>query len=307
MSNIVVSTEKLTKVYPIGRNQKVVALNGLDLEVEEGHIFGILGPNGSGKTTLCKLLLGHIFPTQGKAYVLGKRAGDIEAKKRIGYLAENAYFYEFLSGEELLYFTGRIFGINRVDLSKRVEELLDLVRLKEARKRKLKEYSKGMLQRIGIARALINDPDLLLLDEPTSGLDPIGQKEMREIILKIQERGKTILLNSHHLSEIGRLSQSIVILNEGKAVESGKVEELLKRGEGMKIVASQLSKETQRKVEKVTQRVEKKDGEWVIHVPNRKISDQLINLITSEGGSIRRVEEEKLTLEDLFIEAIRGS
>ena len=211
----------------------LVAVESLDLEIKRGEVFGLLGPNGSGKSTTIKLLLGLIFPDRGgRAFVLGEKAGSTEINKRIGFLPEESYLYRFLNGEETLKFYGRLFKIPRRELNRRVPELLDIVGLdQKSRKRKLREYSKGMARRIGLAQAMINDPDLILLDEPTTGLDPIGTREMKDLILSLKEQGKTVLLCSHLLADVQDVCDRITILFRGKMQTLGQVRERSLRGE----------------------------------------------------------------------------
>ena len=220
-----VQTAGLTKVYKDfwGRD-KVRALDNLDLTIHRGEVFGLLGPNGSGKSTTIKLLLGLIFPSRGTASVLGEPAGSTVINERIGFLPEESYLYRFLNGEETLYFYGRLFKIPRKELKRRVPALLDTVGLDEkARKRKLREYSKGMARRIGLAQALINNPDLILLDEPTTGLDPIGTREMKDLIVSLKNQGKTVLLCSHLLADVQDVCDRIAILYGGELKVIGNV------------------------------------------------------------------------------------
>jgi ABC-2 type transport system ATP-binding protein len=229
LSDQAVHTQNLTKVYKDfwGRD-KVRALDGLDLTITRGEVFGLLGPNGSGKSTTIKLLLGLIFPTAGSASVLGYPAGSTAVNEKVGFLPEESYLYRFLNGEETLRFYGRLFKMDRRTLNRRVPELLDIVGLDaKARKRKLREYSKGMARRIGLAQALINNPDLILLDEPTTGLDPIGTREMKDLILSLKSQGKTVLLCSHLLADVQDVCDRITILFGGKMRELGQVKDLL--------------------------------------------------------------------------------
>jgi ABC-2 type transport system ATP-binding protein len=221
--------DHLSKVYKDfwGRD-KVRALDDLSLTIEKGEVFGLLGPNGSGKSTTIKLLLGLIFPTSGSATILGHPAGSTAINEKIGFLPEESYLYRFLNGEETLKFYGRLFKIPGRELKRRVPELLDIVGLDaKARKRKLREYSKGMARRIGLAQALINNPDLILLDEPTTGLDPIGTREMKDLILSLKQRGKTVLLCSHLLYDVQDVCDRITILFKGKMQTLGEVRDLL--------------------------------------------------------------------------------
>jgi ABC-2 type transport system ATP-binding protein len=216
-----VHTDRLTKVYKDfwGRD-KVRALEELNLTISRGEVFGLLGPNGSGKSTTIKLLLGLIFPSSGTATILGQPTGNTVINERIGFLPEESYLYRFLNGEEILKFYGRLFKIDRRTLNKRVPELLDIVGLDaKARKRKLREYSKGMARRIGLAQALINNPELILLDEPTTGLDPIGTREMKDLILSLKNQGKTVLLCSHLLADVQDVCDRVTILFRGKTVQ----------------------------------------------------------------------------------------
>ncbi|AFZ01889.1 ABC transporter ATP-binding protein [Calothrix sp. PCC 6303] len=227
----VVLTSELRKVYQTGffLNQKVASLKNCSLKVYKGETFGLLGPNGAGKTTLLKLLLGIIRPTSGRGLLLGKPLGDGVVKQRIGYLPENTYLYEYLTAWEFLQLVAGLFQIPAKVQRQRIPELLELVGLSlvDARKKQMRRYSKGMLQRVGMAQALINDPELIFLDEPMSGLDPVGRYQMREIILKLKAEGKTIFFNSHILSEVEQICDRVAILSHGELICAGSLEELL--------------------------------------------------------------------------------
>jgi ABC-2 type transport system ATP-binding protein len=203
-----------------------VALRGLDLAVPRGQTFGLLGPNGAGKTTLVKLLLGIAFPTSGAASVLGRPAGDVRTRQRIGYLPENHRYPPHLTGEQVLHHFGRLSGLRRAERTRRVDALLRRVRMEEWRAVRVHKYSKGMMQRLGMAQAILNEPDLLILDEPTDGVDPIGRREIRDLLLEQKERGATIFLNSHLLSEVERLCDRVAILKEGVLLREGGVSDL---------------------------------------------------------------------------------
>jgi ABC-2 type transport system ATP-binding protein len=228
-NNEAIHTQGLTKVYKdFWGRPKVRALSNLSLTIQRGEVFGLLGPNGSGKSTTIKLLLGLIFPSSGTASVLGEPAGSTSINERIGFLPEESYLYRFLNGEETLRFYGQLFKIPRKELNKRVPALLDTVGLDaKSRKRKLREYSKGMARRIGLAQALINNPDLILLDEPTTGLDPIGTREMKDLILSLKAQGKTVLLCSHLLADVQDVCDRITILFRGEMQTVGNVKDLL--------------------------------------------------------------------------------
>ena len=225
----VIQTVGLTKRYRDfwGRPRVEALLSQLDLDVQPGEVFGLLGPNGSGKTTTIKLLLGLLQPSAGDAFVFGKDPGDNSAKRRLGYLPEETYLYKFLNAEETLQFYGRLFGLSRRELRQRSNELIDLVGLGHARKRRLGEYSKGMARRLGLAQALINNPDLVILDEPTSGLDPLGSEEVKNLIIRLKNEGKTVLLCSHLLADVEDVCDRLAILYRGKLRSYGPVNDIL--------------------------------------------------------------------------------
>jgi len=277
-----VQTDHLTKVYKDfwGRD-KVRALDDLNLTIHKGEVFGLLGPNGSGKSTTIKLLLGLIFATRGSATVLGHPAGSTEINQRLGFLPEESYLYRFLNGEETLNFYGRLFKIPRRELKRRVPALLDTVGLDaKSRKRKLREYSKGMARRIGLAQALINNPDLILLDEPTTGLDPIGTREMKDLILSLKAQGKTVLLCSHLLADVQDVCDRITILFRGKMQTIGQVRDLLQ-------------------VKDVTQ------------IQTRSMNDpqieQVKTFLSRLGINDTVITHPTTTLEDLFIRVVRDN
>jgi ABC-2 type transport system ATP-binding protein len=208
------------------RQATKVALTGLDLEVQAGEVFGFLGPNGAGKTTTMNVLLGFVPPTSGAAYLFGIDVRQPIARQRIGYLPEMTYYYKFLTAEELLRFYAKIFSLPRAETDKRIDKLLKLVELEHARKRPIKSYSKGMQQRVGLAQALINNPDLLILDEPTSGLDPLGRMKVREIIERLKDEGKTVFFSSHELGEVETVCDRVAIIHQGDLKAVGRVNEI---------------------------------------------------------------------------------
>ncbi len=264
-NDIAIKTENLTKAYrSFWGRKKILALDKLNIDIKKGEIFGLLGPNGSGKTTTLKLLLGLIFPTGGRAFVLGKTTNDVAVKNRIGFLPEESCFYRFLNADEILDFYGQLFRISGKERRIRINRLVEQVGLGFARKRPLRQYSKGMLRRIGIAQALINDPDLIILDEPTSGLDPIGTRETKDIIVALKERGKTVLLCSHLLSDVQDICDRVAILDKGKLQISGTIDELLSSKDVVEILIRNLSDEAIIEVETL---IKEKHGE-VISVKN---------------------------------------
>lgn len=236
---LVVRTENLTKEFdsfrfnplirrhPLFRPKQIKALDGLNLQIEKGEIFGYLGPNGAGKTTTFKLLLGLIFPTSGTAWVLGKHIKDVRFKREVGFLPEQPYFYDYLTGEEFLDFYAQLFRFDKRTRKRKVHNLLKAVGLEEAESIQLRKFSRGMLQRIGIAQALINDPELVILDEPLSGLDPVGRKEVRDIILRLKSEGRTVVFSSHVLSDVEALCNRIGILMQGRLQRVERLDEFL--------------------------------------------------------------------------------
>jgi ABC-2 type transport system ATP-binding protein len=235
-ASLAVETVGLTKRYPLAWKRKVlVALDHLDLQIKPGEVFGLLGPNGSGKSTTLKLLLGLAIPSEGEARIFGQPPDDVETRRRVGFLPENPYFYGFLSGDETLRFYGKLCGVTGAKLEQRIEELIDLVGLQNGRERPLRSYSKGMLQRIGLAQALIQDPDLLFLDEPTAGVDPLGSTQIRDLILRLKKMGKTVVFSSHLLEQVQEVADRVAIFSLGKKVLEGSLDTLLTENHGTEI------------------------------------------------------------------------
>ncbi|MGF1582241.1 MAG: ABC transporter ATP-binding protein [Gemmataceae bacterium] len=282
-SDAIVETRKLTKVYRDfwGRPKKV-ALSALNLEIYRGEIFGLLGPNGSGKTTTIKLLLGLLFPSDGDAIVFGQTGADVKKNEKIGYLPEESYLYRFLNAEETLDFYGRLFDLDPDTRQSRAEELITRVGLNADKKRILKEYSKGMRQRIGLAQALINDPELVILDEPTSGLDPAGTRWMKNLIVDLKNEGKTIIMCSHRLEDVQDVCDRIAILNFGVLQELGSVRSLLEDVRRVEVQASdvELSKE---------------------------LRADLSEVFAKHGGKLESMGHPTTTLEDLFLRIVEQS
>lgn len=286
---VVVETRNLTKVYrDFWGRQKVRALKALDMEIRRGEIFGLLGPNGSGKTTTIKLILGLLFPTSGQALVFGREATDVAKNERIGFLPEESYPYRFLNAVETLDFYGRLFNMSSAKRRQRVADLIEMVGLTWAKRRPLKEYSKGMTRRIGLAQALINDPELIVLDEPTTGLDPQGTRAMKDMILRLKAEGKTVLLCSHLLPDVQNVCDRIAILNQGEMKELGQVDALLKVRDETEIRATKLSPEAEEEVRRV---IEKHKGKVLsIGNPTTTLEDLFLNIIReSEAHPGRRV------------------
>ncbi len=278
---VIIEARNLTKVYrDFWGRPKVRALNALDLQIRKGEIFGLLGPNGSGKSTTIKLMLGLLFPTSGQALVFNKEASDVHKNERIGYLPEESYLYKFLNAEETLDFYGRLFDMPASVRRERIDALIKMVGIEKARRRQLREYSKGMTRRIGLAQALINDPELIFLDEPTSGLDPIGTREMKDLILKLRDQGKTVLMTSHLLPDVQDVCDRIAILHQGELKELGRVSSLLTVQDVSQIRARNLP-----------------DG----------VEEQIKALIEKSGGEYLGIDKPTLSLEELFLNIVRDS
>jgi ABC-2 type transport system ATP-binding protein len=277
----VAETRNLSKVYrDFWGRQKVRALKALDLTIHRGEVFGLLGPNGSGKTTTIKLLLGLLFPTTGRALVFGRDASEVSKNERIGYLPEESYLYKFLNAEETLDFYGRLFNMPPDIRRQRAKELIHEVGLDRDKRRQLKEYSKGMTRRIGLAQAMINDPELILLDEPTSGLDPLGTRWMKDLILKLKARGKTVLMSSHLLADVQDVCDRIAILHQGELKELGRVDSLLKLRNVTQIQAEGLSEAAKQEIRDTIER---------------------------HQGRVLEMDNPTTTLEELFLSIVRDS
>ena len=251
-----VAVHGLTKIFPVHfhPSRKVVAVKDLTLRIEPGEVYGLLGPNGSGKSTTLKIILGLVSPTRGRTEIFGRNSRLVESREAVGFLPENPYFYKFLTGAETLRFFGRLCGMTGATLKNRVNELLDLVRLNKARDRRLGTYSKGMLQRIGLAQALIHDPRLVVLDEPTAGVDPAGSREIRDLIMDLKRRGITVLLSSHLLAQAQEICDRIGILADGVLVREGRLQELIAIEDQTELVISGASDDLVRELESLINR-----------------------------------------------------
>ncbi len=276
--DVLVKCISLTKIFrDFWMRPRVRAVDGIDLEVRRGEVFGLLGPNGSGKSTTIKMILGLLQPTSGRIAVFGKRPDDVATKANIGYLPEESYLYRFLNARETLEYYGRLFHQNRIKRNSRIDMLLEMVGLEAVQRRPVGEYSKGMQRRIGLAQALINDPQLLILDEPTTGLDPIGTRQIKDLILTLAERGKTIILCSHLLSDVEDVCDRVSIMFGGKVRAHGTVEELLTKQDATTINTAALDESTRQAV---------------------------IELLESRGIRVDKVEQPRQRLEDLFLDIV---
>ena len=306
-SETVIEIIDLTKDYEVGflKKRKVRALDQLNLKVHRGEIFGFLGPNGAGKTTTLKLLMRLIYPTEGSARILGHSVDDVSTRARLGYLPENPYFYDYLSGRELLEYTAALFGVPGEHARLRAKELLSLVGLDQDRaNRQLRKYSKGMLQRIGIAQALVNDPEIVFMDEPMSGLDPIGRREVRDLLLSLRSQGKTVFFSSHILSDVEALCDRAAILTRGKLVRCGTVHELTGIDDpSVEIVAVGIDPTDLGRFEQTVSSLQSAsatpNGVHLVLADESEIDDTIV-LIRKCGGKLVSVNPRRASLEDIF-------
>ncbi|MEK7723252.1 MAG: ABC transporter ATP-binding protein [Acidobacteriota bacterium] len=306
----IVEIENLTKDYEIGfwKKKKVRALDGLTLNVESGQIFGFLGGNGAGKTTTIKILMSLIFPSAGSAKILGQDISDVKMRARIGYCPENPYFYDYLTARELMMYFSELFGLDKAKSKQKTEELLTKVGLEEASwNKQLRKFSKGMLQRTGLAQSLINDPEIVFLDEPMSGLDPIGRREIRELIAELREKGTTVFMSTHILSDIEALCDNVAILRKGKLAATGKLDDLLSsQGEeqsfeiNIKGVSAELLQKSLANLEG-SSFVSKPNGAN-IQVADESDIEFVLQEMKKAGGKLVSIQPVKQSLEELFVE-----
>ena len=305
----VVEINNLTKDYEIGfvRKRKVRALDGLTLSVEGGEIFGFLGANGAGKTTTLKLLMRLIFPTAGSATILGQDIQNVRVHQRIGYLPENPYFYDYLTAREFLDYCAQLFGLDAAVRRRRAADLLARVRLDEKRwDTQLRKFSKGMLQRVGLAQSIINDPEIVFLDEPMSGLDPIGRREVRDLIASLRQEGKTVFMCSHILSDIEVLCDRVAILRGGKLAQQGRLDDLRQQSSGnhqLEIVVSGVDRESlsAQLPAEGTFAISETVGGLRIEVPEETHVDTVIAALRKSGGNLVSVQPIRQSLEELFV------
>ncbi|MCZ7558332.1 MAG: ABC transporter ATP-binding protein [Bacteroidia bacterium] len=303
----IIHADKLTKVYEGKRKGAVTALDCLSLDVHDGEIFGLLGPNGAGKTTFIKVLLEIVFPTSGSATLLGKPIGHTDAKSEVGYLPENHRYPDFLTGEQVLSYFGKLSGLAAETLGKRIDEVLALVDMTQWRKTKIRKYSKGMLQRIGLAQALINNPRLVILDEPTDGVDPIGRKAIRDVLVRLRNEGKSVFVNSHLLSEVELICDRVAILDKGKLVRLGSVEELTTRQESYSIgIHGTLPDNLLVHWEATRMDARLQDGELHLRCDDVTRLNSVIDQLREANVLITSLRQQRQSLEDMFIEVISG-
>ncbi len=305
----VIQTEGLTKIFfknKLVKKEETRAVVNLDLQVASGEVFGFLGPNGAGKSTTIKMLLRLLFPTSGKAWLFGTPIERPEARRKVGFLPENPYFYDYLTAAEFLFLNGRLYGMSRTELKSRVDELIEFVGLEEHRDSRLRKFSKGMLQRIGLAQALVNDPELVILDEPTSGLDPLGRKMVLDLILKLKEQGKTVFFSTHILPDAEVVCDSVGIIINGELRKSGKLSDLLGKTKGYQIEFTGI---TDQKILKRIERLSKSQIEINEDVMTVEASEDelynIVEIIRIGDGKLLRITPQKRTLEDVFIEEVK--
>lgn len=307
--NLVVETEQLSKVFRVGFwGKRVSAVDGLNMEVRRGEVFGFLGPNGAGKTTTLKMLMGLIYPTSGHARLFGQHLGDPQTKARLGFLPESPYFYDYLTSREFLGFYGHLFGLWGAVLDKRIDELLELVGMTHAKDLQLRKFSKGMLQRIGIAQALINDPELVVLDEPMSGLDPIGRKEVRDLILRLKDSGKTVLFSSHILHDAEVLCDRVAMILKGRLVACGRVTDLLDQGAShqVELVVDRLTSEGLDHLRPLTDKVVMQGDLVMVVLKSQQQVEGALEIIRAAKARLVSLNPQKGSLEDLFIREVEG-
>ncbi len=302
-----IETQGLTKIFTSGlmKRFEVRALDDVSINVSKGEIFGLLGPNGAGKTTFVRILLGITYPTSGNALLFGEPVSRHYNKKKVGFLPENHRYPMHFSGEGVLRYFGTLSGIDRSLLSKRVDNLLHLVNMTQWRKMKIKKYSKGMLQRIGLAQALINDPEILFLDEPTDGVDPVGRKEIRDILKRLRNEGKTIFLNSHLLSEVELISDRVAILKKGQVLKSGAVDEFTTTGDEYEIkYDGNIDDTLLNKIKSIDASVRLENGTLYIAAESKETVNSVLDTLRSNGIFVKSMSQRKSTLEDSFINLI---
>lgn len=298
-SDLAICARGLSKVFS-GK----VAVRNLTLDVPRGEIFGFLGPNGAGKSTSVKMLLGLVFPTSGEAEILGSPAGDVKTRSKVGFLPEHFRFYDWLTSTELLQLHGRLYGMSHAMLRERVPALLELVGLTPHRDKRLRDFSKGMLQRIGLAQALLNEPDLIFLDEPTSGLDPVGRRLVRDIIKTQRERGATVLLNSHLLGEVEITCDRVGFIKNGEVVETRHLNGAIEEQTNVSIRAVKVTPEIANGLSEWTSSF-RSEGEYLtLSLPSRALLPEVVRYLVAKGADVYEVMPRRVSLEERFLEIV---
>jgi ABC-2 type transport system ATP-binding protein len=300
--------EELTKDYAVGfwRRRPYRALDRLTLTIPQSEVFGFLGPNGAGKTTTLKLLMQLIFPTAGRAEILGRPVGDVEVRKRIGYLPENPSFYDYLTAEELLTYFAQLLDVPASDRRRRVSTLLDRVGIGRERRFQLRKFSKGMIQRVGIAQALINEPAVVFLDEPMSGLDPVGRRDVRALILELRDQGRTVFFSSHILGDAEALCSRVAIVAGGRLAASGRLDELSHfNARGWEVVVTNLAPSALDRMRPIASRVtELGPGRYTVELPLSEAPERVIPDLASTGATVVSMQPVRETLEDFFMQRV---
>ena len=308
MTTAAIRTRELSKDYHVGfwRPRPYRALDRLSIEVAPGDVFGFLGPNGAGKTTTLKLLMQLVFPTSGEAEILGRPAGDVGVRRRIGYLPENPYFYDHLTAEELLEYFGRLFGMSAADRRQRIPATLDRLGVGAERRMQLRKFSKGMLQRVGLAQAVLNDPDVLFLDEPMSGLDPLGRRDVRALILELRDQGRTIFFSSHILSDAEALCNQVAIVAKGRLATAGRLSDMKEfEVHGWELVMADVPPGALDAVRARARRVLTIAGDrYAIELPPDGRPEEVLRELTALGATLVSLHPLRETLEDVFVRRV---
>jgi ABC-2 type transport system ATP-binding protein len=304
-----IETEELTKDYYVGfwRPKPYRALDRLTMTVEEGEVYGFLGPNGAGKSTTLKLLMGLIFPTTGSARILGKPVADLNMRRRIGFLPENPYFYDYLTAEELLTYYAGLSGLKGPDRTRRVATALDEVQIGAERRMRLRSYSKGMIQRVGVAQALVAEPDLVFFDEPMSGLDPLGRRDLRQLMLRLRDRGCTVFFSSHILSDAEALCSRVGIVAQGRLIADGRLSEMVGfELRGWELVVSDLPDALKLQLQKrLTSIARLSEGRYTLELSATESPEHLIQQLATHGVRVVSLNPIRTTLEDYFVSTVR--
>jgi ABC-2 type transport system ATP-binding protein len=306
-----IETVDLTKDYRVGfwRPRPYRALDGLTLTVERGEVFGFLGPNGAGKTTTLKLLMELVHPTRGHASILGSPLGEVAMKRRIGYLPEHPYFYDYLTAEELLTYFGGLFGQSAADARSRATRLLDDIGIGAERRLQLRKFSKGMIQRVGLAQALVNDPEVIFLDEPMSGLDPLGRRDVRALILRLRDEGRTVFFSSHILADAEALCSRVAVLARGRLVAQGRISDIVAfQPRGWEAVVEGVTAETIARVGGLATRQQRiSDGRYALEFPLDQPPERVVADLVAGGGRLVSITPVRETLEDFFVSRVAAA
>ena len=306
-----IETENLTKDFLIGfwRPRPYRALDGLTLSVEPGEVFGFLGPNGAGKSTTLKLLMQLIYPTAGQARILGRPVGNVAVRNRIGFLAENPYFYDYLTAEEVLTYFARLFGLSGADVRSRVDRVLDEVGIGAERRMRLRLFSKGMLQRVGLAQAIINDPEVVFLDEPMSGLDPLGRRDVRDLILRLRAKGCTVFFSSHILSDAETLCSRVAIMAQGRLAAAGRLTDIVAfEVKGWELIASGINDELQTQLAARVRGIRAlSHGRFTIQIGADEHPERLMAELRAHGVGVESLNPLRDTLEDFFLKHVKAA